>query len=420
MASTDRSNAADLNLLFAYIANGPDAVIKAAAEAQQPVSEVAQYLAGAAELLALQGKKRQKPADDNPDGGSKAPGSSGAEGTREGEEEDLDDMDLKRLRLGSGHYAGRGRGGRGAGASSSQAAVLHRTVQLLLEDDPAVERACQLIVKHRFSHEHVGDSQLLGHPRIWRTLLDSGGLPMTALLRNLGRLSATGAIVGREQAVAARLGSEAAVHAARLHPIVLLEALRVYGSGHGEKGSLAWVPSRTVLDALEAAFYLSFKNVEPTGLRYLLGVDVSGSMDGAKACGMTSLSAREAAAAMLMALLRTEDPPGSGGRGSGAAGRDAVGSSASIGAGRHRRVTPMAFSSGFQALRVDAGMRLDEVAQVMRGLDFDSTDCAQPMLYALRKRIPVDVFVIMTDNETYAGSVRRRGVLAEVVPLTPL
>ena len=400
MASTDRSNAADLNLLFAYIANGPDAVIKTAKEAQQPVSEVAQYLAGAAELLALQGKKLQKPADDNPEGGSKAPGSSGAEGTREGEEEDLDDMDLKRLRLGSGHYAGRGRGGRGAGASSSQAAVLHRTVQLLLEDDPAVERACQLIVKHRFSHEHVGDSQLLGHPRIWRTLLDSGGLPMTALLRNLGRLSATGAIVGREQAVAARLGSEAAVHAARLHPIVLLEALRVYGSGHGEKGSLAWVPSRTVLDALEAAFYLSFKNVEPTGLRYLLGVDVSGSMDGAKACGMTSLSAREAAAAMLMALLRTEVPPGGGGVGG--------------------RVTPMAFSSGFQELRVDAGMRLDEVAQVMRGLDFDSTDCAQPMLYALRKRIPVDVFVIMTDNETYAGSVRRRGVLAEVVPLTPL
>ena len=31
------------------------------------------------------------------------------------------------------------------------------------------------------------------------------------------------------------------------------------------------------------------------------------------------------------------------------------------------------------------------------------TDCAQPMLYAIEKNLPVDVFVVYTDSETKAG-----------------
>ena len=31
------------------------------------------------------------------------------------------------------------------------------------------------------------------------------------------------------------------------------------------------------------------------------------------------------------------------------------------------------------------------------------TDCAQPMLYAKRKQLDVDVFIVYTDNETWAG-----------------
>ena len=41
----------------------------------------------------------------------------------------------------------------------------------------------------------------------------------------------------------------------------------------------------------------------------------------------------------------------------------------------------------------------------MSDLPFGGTDCAQPMLYALEHRIPVDVFVVMTDNETWHGEV---------------
>lgn len=241
----------------------------------------------------------------------------------------------------------------------------------------ALTEACDLIRRWRFSHEHVGDSVLLHMPEVWRAFLDVG-MPMTALVRNLGRMSSLGVLDSAPHlaAAVAQLGSEAAVRAARLHPITLLEAMRVYSGGCGEKGSLRWTPTQAMTDALEAAFYLAFKNVEPTGLRFLAAVDVSGSMSGATVAGMKSLSAREAAGAMLMALLRAESD-----------------------------VHAMAFSGGFVKLDVQRDQKLGEVCSTMSRMPFQGTDCSLPMKYALEAGLKVDVFVVMTDNETYSGSV---------------
>jgi 60 kDa SS-A/Ro ribonucleoprotein len=38
-------------------------------------------------------------------------------------------------------------------------------------------------------------------------------------------------------------------------------------------------------------------------------------------------------------------------------------------------------------------------------LPFGTTDCAQPMLYALERGLQVEAFVIYTDSETWAGEV---------------
>lgn len=255
------------------------------------------------------------------------------------------------------------------------------------------EEACTLIRKHRFAHEHVGDTALLRSTAVWSALLDVG-MPMTALVRNLGRLSALGMLGGEAAGgqavgavpsgkdyaavVAGQLRSAKAVAGARLHPIVLLEAARQYASGRGDKGSLRWQPVAAVQEALEDAFYLAFKNAPATGKRWLVGLDVSGSMGCAQCVGMRSLNAREASAAMLMALMRAEPA-----------------------------VTVTAFTSTLQPLdRVTKDMKLDEVIRTISNLPFGSTDCAQPMLYALERRIPVDVFVVMTDNETWAGHVK--------------
>ncbi len=42
---------------------------------------------------------------------------------------------------------------------------------------------------------------------------------------------------------------------------------------------MQWEPHPEIKRALDKGFYNAFRNVEPTGRRFLLGVDVSGSMD---------------------------------------------------------------------------------------------------------------------------------------------
>lgn len=249
-----------------------------------------------------------------------------------------------------------------------------------MSEPEAVEAACAAVRKFRFGHEHIGDSRLLRQPELWSAMLEVG-MPTGALVRNLGRLTALGVLgegSAHVDAVVTRLTSEAAVKAARLHPIALLDALRVYESGHGDKGKLKWEACPPVSAALERAFYLAFKNVEATGKRFLLGLDVSGSMDGASVCGLPSLTAREVVGALAMALLRSEAP---------------------------ENVKTVAFQSELVPLALKREMKLLQVLEKMRGLPFGATDCAQPMLYALRHKIPVDVFVVMTDNETWCGGV---------------
>ncbi|MDQ6672923.1 MAG: TROVE domain-containing protein [Chloroflexota bacterium] len=78
--------------------------------------------------------------------------------------------------------------------------------------------------------------------------------------------------------VLAQLGDAERLRAARIHPIGVLAALKTYAQGKGERGKATWTPVPRVVDALDAAFYASFQNVEPTGKRWLLTLDVSGSM----------------------------------------------------------------------------------------------------------------------------------------------
>ena len=76
-------------------------------------------------------------------------------------------------------------------------------------------------------------------------------------------------------------------------------------------------------------------------------------------------------------------------------------------------------------LPLSAGTTLGEALRVTSGLPFGGTDCALPMLHALERGIPVDVFVVYTDSETWAGDVHpvealrryreRTGIAAKLV-----
>jgi 60 kDa SS-A/Ro ribonucleoprotein len=238
-----------------------------------------------------------------------------------------------------------------------------------------------LIAAHRLPWEAL-PTWANADPEVWRAMLPHLGL--TALIRNLGNMSRIGAVLpldGSEQAVAARLADEAAIRKARVHPLAVLQAMAVYRSGRGVRGEGAWTPSQVALDALDAAFYKAFANVEPTGKRHLIALDVSGSMG--SQFGGSVLTCREATAALALVTMAVEPMT------------HVVGFTAESGAYSAKAVlTPLAISPR---------QRLGDAVKAVSDLPFGGTDCALPMLYASERRLPVDAFVVMTDNETWAG-----------------
>jgi 60 kDa SS-A/Ro ribonucleoprotein len=65
----------------------------------------------------------------------------------------------------------------------------------------------------------------------------------------------------------------------------------------------------------------------------------------------------------------------------------------------------LGFQEKLVPLPISPRMRLDDAIKVTQGLPFGATDCAQPMLWALEQKAEVDVFMVLTDNETWAGQI---------------
>ncbi len=149
----------------------------------------------------------------------------------------------------------------------------------------------------------------------------------------------------------------------------------MYAQGKGDKGALTWKPVPKIVDALDAAFYATFKNDEPCGKSVLLALDVSGSMGGGSVAG-SCLTPREASAAMALVTAATEE-----------------------------EYHIMGFSSRFMPLKISSRMRLDDVVKGISDLPFEGTDCALPMIWAREHSLNVSGFVTYTDSETWAGDI---------------
>ena len=237
-------------------------------------------------------------------------------------------------------------------------------------------RAVELIREHGLVREHL-PTEMLSSAAVWEALLHAGeGMPLTALMRNLPKLTLVGLLAKDAPAVAAvaaRFADVEQLRAARIHPLNVLVAMRTYAQGHGEKGKLTWEPNPQIVAALERAFYGSFQLVVPTGKRFVLGLDVSGSMGFSRIAGM-SITPREAAAAMAMVAVRTEP-----------------------------LCRTMAFGHQFHSLDIKPTDSLDDALRKCSGLPFGATDCSLPMQWALQNKVEAEVFLVYTDNETYAG-----------------
>lgn len=239
-------------------------------------------------------------------------------------------------------------------------------------------------------------TQFLKDAEVWKTLFRNGQLKGQALVRNITRLAKIGAFndLVFTGDVAYALTDPAMIAKTRLHPIQFLLASVTYQDGQMKRDPRAtgwwitsprvktWETNSNIIDALNDGFHTAFKNVESAGKRTMISVDTSGSMS-MDAVGI-DLSAAQAAAAMAMVIARTEP---------------------------YYHLN--AFSTQIESLNITPKMNLAQAMRVMRQSWGGGTDCSQPMLFAAQNKIEVDTFVILTDNETWAGRVQPYGALKQ-------
>ena len=271
-----------------------------------------------------------------------------------------------------------------------------------LKDNP--KAVAKLVREHQLTREMV-PTEALKSKEVWEALFEK--MPMTAMIRNLANMTRNGLIApmsDTSKEVVKRLKDQSALKKARVHPIQLLIALKTYQVGHGMRSQgEGWKPVSQVVDALDEAFYLAFGNIEPTGKRWYLGLDVSGSMGGGAVAGVEGFTPREAAAAMSMVTARTES-------------EHVIRGFADSNTGRRmgKKVRP-SMHSGYDVamipLEISPRERLDDVVRKTSNIPFGGTDCALPMLDALEDNLKVDVFVVYTDSETWAGDIHPKQAL---------
>ncbi|XP_059840701.1 60 kDa SS-A/Ro ribonucleoprotein isoform X2 [Hypanus sabinus] len=265
-------------------------------------------------------------------------------------------------------------------------------IQRLLKYFEALERVkmtqdeqevAHLIEEYRLVREHLQSNHLKSR-EVWKALLKD--MPIIVILKNLGKMTTDSILKpGSEEVtmLCERLNDETVLKKARIHPFHILVALETYKTGKANRGKLKWIPNSDILLALNQAFYKSFKNIEPTGKHFVLALDVSSSMC-SQVLGCRALCAYSVAAVMSMVVTQTES-----------------------------NSTIVAFSNEIVPIHITSEMALDKVLAVMRAVPFGSTDCALPMLWAIKTQTVADVFIIFTDNETSYGNIHPVEALRE-------
>lgn len=243
----------------------------------------------------------------------------------------------------------------------------------------------KLIKKYNLPRECV-PTQFLKEKDVWKVLLTAGrGMPMTAMIRNLGNMSANELLVKGAfdiiKHIRERVTDKEILKKARIHPLAVLSALNTYSRGEGFRGSNTWDVVGDIVDALDKAFYLSFDNVTPTNQNICIGLDVSGSMAGGEVNGIPGMQPRMASCALAMVTYRTEP-----------------------------NTAVVAFSHQLVPVDMRRGEDLKSLMDRTAKIPFGGTDISQPILWATKMYeknpdIVFDAFIIYTDYETWAGTI---------------
>jgi 60 kDa SS-A/Ro ribonucleoprotein len=235
----------------------------------------------------------------------------------------------------------------------------------------------------RLQREHI-PTEHMSSSAIWDVLLE--GMGMEALIRNLGKLSQIGLAAQKRAKICEMLTNAENVRRSRVHPLKIFIGSKTYGAGKGDLGKMTWPVVPEIANTLTQTFKLAFGNVSKSGKRMMIALDVSGSMDCACA-GASNISCREGETALALVQVAVEGT---------------------------ENVYIRGFTNTF--FNFDGKIRPEMTIQdAIRATSapFGATDCALPMVTALQQRLPVDVFVVYTDSETYAPNMHPQVALEQ-------
>lgn len=357
------------------------------------------------------------------------------------------------------------------------------SVDTVKAEDVAEATAVELVNRHNLPREVLA-TKLLNSEKIWQSLLlrDTAdptkgiSMPITALFRNLGKISALGMLdtstgTGPErkftsqlvEAICGHITNPDVVVRGHVHPAQVITALKTYRNGRGLRGSLTWTASPDVVKALDSAIDVAFHTIESTGYDEMHFLDISGSMTMGNT-GVEGMAPNEAMSIQLLCSLRAalrSDTPS----------RQIVGIFDTVGRivydsakpkdsvfGLNKTIredlkalytelqpkTPSTSSryggyygglygsyGGYGSKPTETTANLFDPTCASYGTMWSTlsrfpmggTDCAQPMLVAilLAKKYGVKVrnLYVYTDNETWAGAVHPAAALREYRKYVP-
>lgn len=262
-----------------------------------------------------------------------------------------------------------------------------------------VDKLINLIYINKLTREQVPTWALKNKEVLTALLVNVGKtritMPLTALLRNLGNMSAYYALDDEiiRDILCKHLLNNDVISKSRIHPVNILTAWFTYRNGQGMRGNNTWHTHSDVLKALEEMFYLSFKNVEPTGKRICFLIDASGSMQCPSLC--ESVSNSEAAALLAMIFSRSEtkndDCPNHS--------FYLFTSTTSSQVRTYGSYTGLTDVSDL----IHPKAKLSEVLKSVQRSDWGTTDISMGILEAMKYRRKFDAFVVITDCDVNSG-----------------
>jgi len=273
--------------------------------------------------------------------------------------------------------------------------AVHTAMKLTGEEE---EQLIALIYEHKLTREQVPTWGLANTDVLSALLVNKNKtrvtMPLTALLRNLGNLSAHNVLDDETTLclVMKHLVHPDTIKFSKIHPVSVLTAWFTYRKGQGNHGHHSWSANTRMIKTLEEMFYLSFKNIEPTGKRICFLIDCSGSMGSPSLC--EGVTCAESAALLAMIFARSE-----------------TSSDASPAHSFYLFTSKTGSGCGYTSKTgltdvsdvIDAKAEFVNVVASCQRSDWGATDISMGILEALKFKRKYDAFVVITDNDVNSG-----------------